>query len=152
MLAVKICLYPKKLTRTSRLSIRCFVNISLHMRGLNKITKFLENPLIKKKRRKLEKRNIEKCSNISESSLFFLRNKIIVIHVRVMRVLRYIVNTIKYNRNKYWRQFLFTTLSISYCILSIIYNMCTYIQVIRHFKHKWTRVTTRIIHMGKKRF
>lgn len=76
------------------------------MRGLNKITKFLENPLIKKKhnqkkRRKLEKRNIEKCSNISESSLFFLRNKIIVIHVRVMRVLRYIVNTMKYNRNKY---------------------------------------------------
>lgn len=45
--ADRICLYPKKLTRTSRLSIRCFVNISLHMRGLNKITKFLENPLIK---------------------------------------------------------------------------------------------------------
>lgn len=41
-------IHPKKLTRTSRLSIRCFVNISLHMRGLNKITKFLENPLIKK--------------------------------------------------------------------------------------------------------
>lgn len=57
VLAVYISVYtPKQLTRTSRLLSCCFVNISLHMSGLNKITKF-KNPLIKNNIIKREEEN-----------------------------------------------------------------------------------------------